>query len=156
MLALRFNTSALDEMFDLANEFESVVTGTPSNPQRRSAWTPVVEVHETEDLVSMAVELPGVNPQDVKLSVQDGLLTISGEKHPTIREGQSSAVRYSERWYGRFERTFSLPTGIDPNRIDASYDSGILTIRLHKSEQAKPRQIQISVGSQAQIGAGQK
>ena len=151
MLALRFNTTALDEMFDLANEFESVVTGTGGTSQRRSAWTPAVEVHETEDLVSMAVELPGVNPQDVKLSVQDGLLTITGEKHPTVRE-----VRYSERWYGRFERTFSLPAGVDPTRIDASYDSGILTIRLHKSEQAKPRQIQISVGSQAQLGVGQK
>src|SRR5437868_279030 len=109
MLALRFNTSALDEMFNLANEFESTLSGSTTT-QRGSGWTPAVEVHETEDLVTMAVELPGVNPQDVKLSVQNGLLAITGEKHPTIREGERSAVRYSERWYGRFERTFSLPS----------------------------------------------
>src|SRR3954467_10333140 len=60
MLALRFNNSALDEMFDLAKDFEPVLTGQGGNTQRRSAWTPAVEVDETDDVVSMAVELPGV------------------------------------------------------------------------------------------------
>ena len=147
MLALRFNTSALDEMFNLANDFDTQLTSHDSTA-RRSAWTPVVEVHETEDMVSMAVELPGVNPQDVRLSLQNGLLTLTGEKKPAANKG-NGAIRYSERWYGRFERTFALPSGVDAGRIDASYDAGILSIRLHKSEQAKPRQIQISVGAPA-------
>jgi HSP20 family protein len=155
MLALRFNTNALDEMFNLANEFESAMTGAPG-ATRRSAWTPAVEVRETEDQVSMAVELPGIDPSNVNLSVKDGVLTISGEQQPPVDQEGKSTVRYSERWYGRFERSFTLPSGVEPGRIDASYDAGILTIRLHKSEQAKPRQIQIAVGSQAQIGAGQK
>ena len=104
----------------------------------------------------MAVELPGVDPRNVNLSVKDGLLTITGEKQPAIGQDGKSTVRYSERWYGRFERTFALPRGIDPTRIEASYDAGILTIRLQKSEQAKPRQIEIAVGSPTQIGTGQK
>jgi len=156
MLALRFNTTALDEMFNLANDFESAFSGSTEAGQRRSAWTPAVEIHETEELVSMAVELPGVDPRNVNLSVKDGLLTITGEKQPAIGQDGKSTVRYSERWYGRFERTFALPRGIDPTRIEASYDAGILTVRLQKSEQAKPRQIEIAVGSPTQIGTGQK
>ena len=158
MLALRFNTSALDEMFNLVNDFETPPDGNSNGTQRRNSWTPAVEVHETGDLVSMAVELPGVNPRDVQVFLQNGQLIIVGRKNPAIQDGQG-AVRYSERWYGQFERTFAVPAGIEPNRIDASYDSGILTIRLHKSEQAKPRSIPITVGTGSpttEITSGQK
>jgi len=68
-------------------------------------------------------------------------------------------VRYNERWYGRFERTFTLPTGIEPGKVEASYDAGILTIRLHRSEQARARQIPITLGAASQAGrisSGQK
>jgi HSP20 family protein len=161
MLALRFNTSALDEMFNLTGELDQVFGNNGNGMPRRSAWTPSVEVQETEDFVSMAVELPGVNAEDVALSVENGLLTIAGEKKPAHQhEKGTTALRYSERWYGRFERTFSLPAGIDAGRIDASFDAGILTIRLHKSEQAKARRIAIAVGSgtatDARITSGQK
>ena len=160
MLALRFNTSALDDMFSLERDLNAALGQTGSTLQRRSSWTPAVEVHETEDQIRMAVELPGVNPQDVSVTVQNGVLTLAGQKKPVLGQAEAEdkgAVHYSERWYGQFERTFTLPIAIDASRIDASYDAGILTIRLHKSEQARPRQIQISVGANAsQIGAGQK
>ena len=160
MLALRFNTSALDEMFNLTGGFDKLISNDGSGLQRHSAWTPSVEVQETEDSVSMAVELPGVNPEDVTLSLQNGVLMIAGEKKPAGRH-TNGALRYSERWYGRFERSFTLPAAIEAERIDASYEAGILTIRLHKSEQAKARRIPITFGTSAaardaQITAGGK
>jgi HSP20 family protein len=160
MLALRFNTSALDEMFNLAGDLDKVFDSNRNSLQRHTAWTPLVEVQETDDAVSMAVELPGVNAEDVTLSVQNGLLTIAGEKKPANWQGrEDGALRYSERWYGRFERSFSLPAGVEAGKIDASYDAGILTIRLHKSEQAKARRIPITAGAgrqDAQITSGAK
>ena len=84
MLALRFNTNVLNEMYNLAGELDNVWGSDGNGGARRAGWAPAVDVHETEDLVTLAVELPGVNPQQVNLTVQNGVLTIAGEKHGTI------------------------------------------------------------------------
>jgi HSP20 family protein len=110
-----------------------------------SAWTPAVDVFEDAEGVKIVMEVPGVKPEDVKLSIEDGTLTIRGEKRQEAEENTERVHRY-ERSYGSFERTFSLPNSVDPDGIEARYENGLLTVRLPKSERAKPRQIEVKVG----------
>ena len=110
-----------------------------------SAWTPAVDIFEDAEGVKIVMEVPGVKPEDVKLSLEDGTLTIRGEKKQVAEEKTERVHRY-ERSYGSFERTFSLPTSVDPDRIEARHENGLLTVRLPKVERAKPRQIEVKVG----------
>jgi HSP20 family protein len=107
-----------------------------------SAWIPAVDVVENKEGVRITVELPGVKPEDVKLSVENSVLTIRGEKRATYEEKTDRMHRF-ERQYGSFERTFSLPSTVDVEHIDARYDNGVLTVDLPKAERAKPKQIEI-------------
>ena len=110
-----------------------------------SAWLPPVDIFEDHDGLKMVAELPGVRPEDVKLSIENGVLTIRGEKKQVAEEESERVHRY-ERSYGAFERTFTLPTTVDADRIEARYENGLLTVRLPKVEKAKPREIAVTVG----------
>ena len=107
-----------------------------------SAWLPAVDVLENKEGVRITVELPGVKPEDVKLSVENSVLTIRGEKRATYEEKTDRMHRY-ERQYGSFERTFALPSPVDVDRVEARYDNGVLTVDLPKAEKAKPKTIEI-------------
>ena len=89
--------------------------------------------------------MPGVRPEDVKLSIENAVLTIRGEKKQVAEEESERVHRY-ERSYGAFERTFTLPTTVDADRIEARFENGLLTVRLPKVEKAKPREIAVTVG----------
>ena len=108
-----------------------------------SAWVPPVDITENKETVRITTELPGVQPEDVKLSVENNVLTIRGEKRSTHEEKNDRMHRY-ERQYGSFERTFSLPGTVDVDRIEARYDNGVLTVEMPKVERAKPKQIEIT------------
>lgn len=110
-----------------------------------SAWLPPVDIFEDHDGLKMVAELPGVRPEDVKLSIENGVLTIRGEKKQVAEEESERVHRY-ERSYGAFERTFTLPTTVDADRIEARFENGLLTVRLPKVEKAKPREIAVTVG----------
>ena len=105
-------------------------------------WVPSVDVLEDKDAVQITAELPGVRPEDVKISLENNVLTICGEKRQTSEENTDRVHRY-ERYYGVFERSFTVPSTVDAERIKASYDLGVLTVRLPKAERAKPRQIEV-------------
>lgn len=107
-----------------------------------ASWVPAVDVFEQADHIRIAAEIPGVTPDDIQISLEGNLLTIHGTKQQHAEERTERVHRY-ERTYGAFERTFTLPASIDPKNIRASYDNGVLTITLPKSERAKPRQIQV-------------
>lgn len=107
-----------------------------------SAWVPAVDISENKEGVRITVELPGVQPADVKLSVENSVLTVRGEKRSLHEEKTDRLHRY-ERQYGSFERTFSLPSTVDVERIEARYDNGVLTVELPKAEKAKPKTIEI-------------
>ncbi len=109
-----------------------------------SAWTPAVDVEERDDEYQVKVELPGVSKDDVKITVQDNILTIHGEKK---REKETKGSNYHrvERSYGSFQRSFTLPTSVRHDKVEASYKEGILTIALPKAEEAKPKQIEVKV-----------
>jgi len=139
--------TALD-VFTLGNRlsrmFNDVLGGADWGYRDSAAatWVPAVDVLEEADAIRIVAEVPGVKPEDVKISVEGNVLTIQGMKEQVAEENTERVHRY-ERTYGAFERTFTLPTTVDAEHIKASYDKGVLTVTLPKVEKAKPRQIQV-------------
>jgi HSP20 family protein len=109
----------------------------------RAAWVPPVDILEQDDAIRILAELPGVRPEDVQLSVEGNVLTIHGQKREPTGE-RAERVHRSERLYGEFERTFTLPASVDAARITAAYHAGVLTVTLPKAEHARPRRIPIA------------
>ncbi|MDH3252855.1 MAG: Hsp20/alpha crystallin family protein [Ignavibacteria bacterium] len=109
-----------------------------------SAWTPAVDVAEHANEYIVKVELPGVSKDDVKIVMQDNILTIRGDKKQESETKESDFHRV-ERSYGSFQRSFTLPTSVRNDRIEANFMDGILSITLPKAEEARPKQIEIKV-----------
>ena len=107
-------------------------------------WIPVVDVVETESEFQLLAELPGVEKEDVKLSVEGGVLTITG--HRGQEKDEKRRYHRVERSYGQFARSFALPDSVDEQKLTAEFRHGILTIHLLKSEKAKPRSIEVKIG----------
>lgn len=105
-------------------------------------WVPAVDIFEQGDDLVIRAEIPGVNKDDIDINVENGSLTIRGERKRADELDQEHAFRV-ERAYGSFLRTFSLPRTVDSSRIAASYRDGVLELRLPKSEEAKPKKITI-------------
>ena len=108
-------------------------------------FAPRVDVHETDKQLIMDFELPGMKKNDIKVSVKDNVLTVRGQRETRTEEKNRHYIRREIRT-GSFDRRFSLPTGISPDSIKADYKDGILEIRLDKKEEAKPREVEVSVG----------
>jgi HSP20 family protein len=137
----------LDEAFGgLPFPESSVVTSTLFAP---------TDVSEDENALQITMELPGVDPENVRLSLENNVLTIRGEKRQEFDEN-NERVHRSERVYGVFERTFVLPNTVDPDRIEARVENGVLVVRIPKAERARPREIPLSspVGGSAQVRTG--
>jgi HSP20 family protein len=107
-------------------------------------WTPTVDISETEGEYQIKAELPEVRKEDVKITVEDGVLTIQGERRQETEEKTKKFHRV-ERSYGRFVRSFALPDSVDEIGVKAIYTDGVLNLRLPKSEKAKPKQIEVKV-----------
>lgn len=112
------------------------------------AWAPVVDIVEEPELIKIVAEIPGVKPEDVRVSFENNILTISGTKEQVAEEKAEKVHRY-ERTYGEFTRTFTLPATVDASKIKAVVEQGLLTLTLPKSEQAKPKFIAVEVGKGA-------
>ena len=109
-----------------------------------SMWAPAVDIVERADEFEVNVELPGVSKDDVKITLESNILTIRGEKKQE-KEKERENVHRVERSYGSFQRSFTLPTTVKDDKVDASYHDGILKITLPKAEEAKPKQIEVKV-----------
>lgn len=107
-----------------------------------AGWGPRMEMSETDKDVSLRFELPGVRPEDVDIQVCGNVLTVRGEKGSQRQEQRGHSV-YSERSFGRFSRSVQLPSTVDPERVDASYKDGILTVTLAKRPDAKVRRVKV-------------
>jgi HSP20 family protein len=114
---------------------------------KSGTWAPAVDVAEEKDKILVRVEVPGMKESDLKVSFEDGLLTVSGERQFERKDDRN--YHRIERTYGSFTRTFSLPRTVDASSIAAHYRDGILEIEIPKLEEAKPKQIQINVGGNA-------
>ncbi|HVL32923.1 MAG TPA: Hsp20/alpha crystallin family protein [Actinomycetota bacterium] len=112
----------------------------------RSSWTPYLDMFENGDAYVVKVDVPGVRPDDVDVTVDQNVLSIRGERRSTD-EIKDEAMHRIERRFGAFHRTISLPTTVDIDGIQASYLDGVLTITIPKAEQAKPRRIKIGEGA---------
>ncbi len=128
--------------------FDSPTDGT--NGVRRR-WVPAMDLHEDGDVYVLRADLPGLDEADVNIEVEDRVLTISGERRSTHEE-REGCVRV-ERAYGSFARTLTLPEGVDPEAIEASFDRGVLELRIPKPEERKPRKVAIGPKSRTIAGS---
>jgi len=135
----------VDNLFNLAfGHFLDVRPENGHGSQSLEGWFPAVDVYEEKDSLLVKAELPGLKKEDISISLDNGNLTLSGERKQEEKR-QDAGVYHSERWVGRFHRTVSLPFRVDAEKIKASYNEGVLTVTLPKAEDAKPKQIPISV-----------
>ena len=113
-------------------------------PLAASSWRPAVDITEEDAAFLVKMELPGVAKEDVKITMENSLLTVKGEKK---QEKETKGTNYHrvERGYGLFQRSFTLPATVKGEKIEASYRDGILNITLPKSEEAKPKEIEVRV-----------
>lgn len=119
--------------------FDDVLTRTTPN----AAWAPPVDVREDDHEISLDVELPGVKPEDVEVTCDNGLLTIRGLKSTERKEGNEGEYHLVERTYGTFTRSFRLPKGVDESKITADFEHGVLHVGVPKAALPQPKKIQI-------------
>jgi len=111
-----------------------------------SGWTPALDVFEDKDNFVVKAELPGMKKDDIAVSLHDGSLSISGERKSENKYEDAEVYR-SERFFGRFQRSVNLPTPVAADKIKAQYKDGILTVTLPKTEEAKPKKIDVNVSA---------
>lgn len=116
-----------------------------------SAWNPAVDVIEENDKIVVKVEAPGVDEKNLRVTFEDGQLTVTGERQFERRDDRN--YHRIERAYGTFTRSFTLPRSVDGNQIGANYRNGVLEIEIPKKEESRPKQIQINVNANKQIEA---
>ncbi len=109
-----------------------------------AAFMPAVDVYEDQDGLVLSVEVPGMEPKDVDLRIENGVLTLRGERKLEREDRKENYLRV-ERSYGTFARSFSLPPTVDAERVKADYKNGVLRVQLPKREEAKPRSIKVKV-----------
>jgi len=113
-------------------------------PRLRNAWSPggwpSIEVRDADREVKVVAELPGLDEKDIDVTLRDGILTLKGEK-----KGESSGASYSERWHGQFARSVELGTDVDPDKVRATFDKGVLTITLEKRPEAQSNVKRIAI-----------
>jgi len=125
--------------------WESFFEGRPGRRRAdEGGWLPSVDVSETKNDVVVQVELPGMNPKDLDISLSDGSIVIKGEKKQEKEEKEEN-YHFVERSYGRFIRTVHLPREVKHDKVSASYKDGVLKVVLPKSEEAKTKEIKIKV-----------
>jgi len=116
--------------------------------RRGSSWMPAVDVRENQREISLDLELPGIKPEDVEVNVENGVLTVSGEKRADRKEDEEGRYHLVERSYGSFMRSFTLPQGVDEQQISADFDEGVLHVRIPKEALPQPRRIQVGRGQE--------
>ena len=122
------------------------VLGSLNGDSTEATWVPPVDIFEDAEGLRIIAEVPGVKPEDVKISLEDNVLTIKGAKQQVAEERTERVHRY-ERTYGTFKRSFTLPATVDASNVKATYGHGVLTVTLPKVEKGKPRQIEVQVAS---------
>jgi HSP20 family protein len=125
----------------------------PSTSPAAQAWAPAVDITEHKDAYLVAADMPGVGTDDLKITFQDGLLTIQGERHPAA-EAAGDKVHRSERRYGAFRRTLTLPSHVQADKIQASAQDGVLMILVPKAPEAHAQRIQVRAGKVKPLVAG--
>jgi HSP20 family protein len=148
MTLTRRNPSPLNELMSLRQAVDNLFEDGFLAP-RSWGWSssPLVkmDVYTTDDEFIVEAHMPGVKPEEAEITVEGNTLTIAGETRSSRKEEESSAI-LQEITRGRFSRSFTLPAGLEPDKATATFEDGVLTLRIPKAEQVKPRQIKITSG----------
>ncbi len=137
------------ELASFQNELSRWMNGLVDGPGRASqSWAPALDVWETDSEVVYAFDLPGIPEDGISIEVKDDTLTVSAEREKTEEVSDEGFYRF-ERRHGSFARAVGLPQGVDQDQISASYDNGVLEIRVPKPEEQKPRRIALSTTVEA-------
>jgi HSP20 family protein len=124
--------------------FEAPFGDLVQSSQLMSGWTPALDMFEDKDNLYVRAELPGMKKEEIDVALHEGMLSISGERKNEGKYEKAEVYR-TERFVGRFQRTVTLPTPVAPDKVKAQYKDGILTITLPKTEEAKPKHIDVNV-----------
>lgn len=135
------------EMNRLMSSFFDPANGGNAGPARR--WIPPMDLVETDDHYVLRADLPGLSQEDVNVELDGNVLTVSGERKAEHEESREGFYRV-ERSFGTFARALTLPEGVDAESVDASFDRGVLEVRIPKPEERKPQRVAISVGKPAE------
>ena len=142
------NADPFREIFELQRDINRLFEGSIGDTSRQmtalNTWTPVVDIYEDENAFLIKVELPEVSREDVKVNLDNNVLSISGERRLENEEKRDGYHRV-ERVYGQFFRSFTLPPNVNAEAIKAEFKDGILRLSLPKKEEAKPKQIEVKV-----------
>ena len=141
----------IDPFRELASFFENFADGSGKDQLAAGSFVPLVDVYEDEHNLVLKLEVPGVNEEDLNVSVENSTLTIQGERKFEKEEKEENFHRI-ERRYGSFTRTFKLPNSVDSDKVEASYEKGVLKIALAKRAEAKPKQIKVGNGQKTLQG----
>jgi HSP20 family protein len=138
--------SAQDEMAQMSPMLAHALgLHTQQENARATAWAPALDISERKDAYLVTVELPGLKPEDLDITMEDGLLTIQGERQFTAESSEQQFHRV-ERRYGAFRRSITLPAHVMAEGIEASFEDGVLQILVPKAEEAKPKRVQVRPG----------
>jgi len=144
MALIRYQAAPVATLFDeLDNMFSSGFDWTGRELAGR--LYPPVDITESETGYSIKADLPGLSKEDIKVNVADGTLSITGEKKHEVEKKEKDRYYHFERSYGRFIRSFSLPSHVDGKNIEAKYANGVLEVHLKKTEESKPKAIEVKV-----------
>ncbi len=135
-------------LYDLRDEidrlFDSPLSELTRTSQLLSGYTPALDVYEEKENFVVKAELPGMKKEEIEVSFHDGSLSISGERKSESKHEEAEVYR-AERFFGRFQRTVTLPAPVAVDKVKAAYKDGVLTITLPKTEEAKPKHIDVSI-----------
>ncbi|MDB6174758.1 MAG: Heat shock protein Hsp20 [Chthoniobacteraceae bacterium] len=134
-----------DRLATLRDEMNRLFDVTqPSSTGLFGGWSPALDVYDQKESFLILCELPGMKKEDIEITVQDNTLTVSGERKME-RERVAGETFRSERYFGKFQRSVTLPASVESSQVQATYKDGILHVELPKSEEAKQKQIQVNV-----------
>jgi HSP20 family protein len=140
-------TRELDSLqSDMNRLFDSFFGGRQGNGVSGRRWIPAMDLVETEDHLILRGDLPGMTEDDINIEIKDNVLTVSGERKAESEE-KGEGYHRVERSFGGFSRSLTLPQGIDPEKVEAGFDKGVLEVRIPKPAEAKPTRVQIGKGT---------
>lgn len=138
--------SPLDQVSTLRDEINRLIDSTTGgfvrSPDLFGGWTPALDLYEDKENLIVRAELPGMKKDAIDISLHEGTLTIAGERSVEDRS-EGTETHRSERGFGRFQRTLDLPKPVEADNVSATYRDGILTVTLPKTEEARPKQIEV-------------
>jgi HSP20 family protein len=149
-------TPAVSLRREIDRLFDDTLSALGANGATRvNDWMPPVDIRESESELTLTLEIPGVTPENIQLTAENGVLTVSGEKVEERKEDEQRRYHLVERSYGSFTRSFRMPKNLDESKIEATFDHGVLTVRIPRAAIPQPRKIEVrSVGAQPAVSDG--